>query len=77
MSVGGMIAVYFVVWWTVLFITLPFGVRSQIEDDSVIPGSEPGAPARPLLRKKMVITTVVSIPLVGLIWLWNVSGSPI
>ena len=77
MSVGGMIAVYFVVWWTVLFITLPFGVRSQIEDDSVIPGSEPGAPAQPLLRKKMLITTIVSIPLVGLIWLWNVYGSPI
>ena len=25
-------AIYFVLWWVVLFLTLPFGVRSQHED---------------------------------------------
>ena len=25
-------AIYFVFWWIVLFLTLPFGVRSQHED---------------------------------------------
>ena len=25
-------AIYFVIWWIVLFLTLPFGVRSQHED---------------------------------------------
>ena len=25
-------AIYFVMWWIVLFLTLPFGVRSQQED---------------------------------------------
>jgi len=25
-------AIYFVLWWVVLFVTLPFGVRSQHED---------------------------------------------
>ena len=25
-------AIYFVMWWIVLFLTLPFGVRSQHED---------------------------------------------
>ena len=25
-------AIYFVIWWIALFLTLPFGVRSQHED---------------------------------------------
>ena len=32
MAVGTAIAIYFVVWWVVLFAVLPFGMRAQ-EDD--------------------------------------------
>ena len=38
------LAIYFVVWWIVLFLTLPFGVRSQHEDGEGAPGTDPGAP---------------------------------
>ena len=31
-------------WWIVLFLTLPFGVRSQHEDGGGAPGTDPGAP---------------------------------
>ena len=37
-------AIYFVMWWIVLFVTLPFGVRSQHEDGEGVPGTDPGAP---------------------------------
>jgi predicted secreted protein len=41
-------AIYFVIWWITLFLTLPFGVRSQHEDGEgagqAIPGTDPGAP---------------------------------
>ncbi len=37
-------AIYFVLWWLVLFLTLPFGVRSQHEDGEGPPGTDPGAP---------------------------------
>ena len=37
-------AIYFVLWWLVLFLTLPFGVRSQHEDGEGAPGTDPGAP---------------------------------
>ena len=37
-------AIYFVIWWIVLFLTLPFGVRSQHEDGEGAPGTDPGAP---------------------------------
>ena len=37
-------AIYFVMWWVTLFLTLPFGVRSQHEDGEGAPGTDPGAP---------------------------------
>lgn len=53
-------ALYFIIWWTVLFAVLPFGVKSQVEHGEVVRGSEPGAPARPQLLRKALITTVVA-----------------
>jgi predicted secreted protein len=53
-------AIYFVMWWIVLFAILPWGVRSQHEHGDVVPGSDPGAPTVPKLRQKVVWTTVVT-----------------
>lgn len=58
-------AIYFTVWWTVLFAVLPFGVRQAEE---VAPGHEPGAPARPDLKRKFIWTSIVSAILVGAFW---------
>jgi predicted secreted protein len=54
------IAIFFLIWWIVLFAVLPWGVRSQAEGGEVSPGTDPGAPAIPNLRRKLVWTTVVS-----------------
>ena len=43
-SISTALAIYFVLWWVVLFVTLPFGVRSQHEDGEGAPGTDPGAP---------------------------------
>ena len=43
-SISTALAIYFVLWWIVLFLTLPFGVRSQHEDGGGAPGTDPGAP---------------------------------
>ncbi|MDO8533738.1 MAG: DUF1467 family protein [Xanthobacteraceae bacterium] len=60
MNIGLAIAIYFLIWWLVLFVVLPWGVRRQDEREEVVPGSDPGAPARPLLFKKAVATTLIS-----------------
>jgi predicted secreted protein len=60
MSLATAFAIYFIIWWVVLFAVLPWGVRSQHEDGTVIPGSDPGAPAIPRLRRKLVWTTIVA-----------------
>jgi predicted secreted protein len=53
-------AIYFVMWWIVLFLTLPFGVRSQHEDGEGAPGTDPGAPIASRMGRKLIWTTVIS-----------------
>ena len=68
MTVAGGLAVYFVIWWTVLFAVLPFGVRSQAETGEVTQGTEPGAPVLPGLLRKAAITSVIAAIVVGIVW---------
>jgi len=46
------VAVYFTMWWIVLFAILPLGVRSLHEEGDTPEGSDPGAPVAPMLLKK-------------------------
>ena len=59
-TISTMFAIYFVVWWIVLFLTLPFGVRSQHEDGGGTPGTDPGAPIASRMGRKLIWTTVIS-----------------
>ncbi len=56
------IVVYFIIWWTVLFAVLPWGVRMP---DKVETGHAESAPDRPLLLKKAIATTLIS----AVIWI--------
>ena len=47
-------AIYFIIWWTTLFAVLPFGVRNQIDEGQVTPGTEPGAVIGPLIDMKAI-----------------------
>ncbi|HEX5281541.1 MAG TPA: DUF1467 family protein [Micropepsaceae bacterium] len=60
MSLSLSIAVYFVIWWVALFAVLPFGVQSQRELNDIVPGTEPGAPARPRILMRVAANTVLS-----------------
>lgn len=69
MPISVAVAGFFILWWMVLFAVLPFGVRSQMEAGAVVPGSEPGAPSKPYLLRKLVATTLVTIlVMAGIIW---------
>lgn len=60
MSLITAVAIYFIVWWLVLFAVLPIGVRSQREDGEITLGTDHGAPVRPLLVRKAIITSAIS-----------------
>jgi len=59
-SISTAFAIYFVLWWIVLFVTLPFGVRSQHEDGESVPGTDPGAPIATQMGRKLIWTTAIS-----------------
>jgi predicted secreted protein len=59
------LAIYFVIWWIVLFLTLPFGVRSQHEDGESTDGTDPGAPVITRMGRKLLWTTIISAVLFG------------
>lgn len=60
MPVATAVAMFFLIWWVVLFAVLPWGVRGQQEDGAIVPGTDPGAPAVPMLGRKLMWTTVVT-----------------
>jgi predicted secreted protein len=68
MTITGGIALYFIIWWLTLFAILPIGVRSQEEAGEVVPGSEIGAPAKAQMGYKVLLTTLVSIPVFLAVW---------
>jgi predicted secreted protein len=53
-------AIYFVIWWITLFLTLPFGIRSQHEDGGGAAGTDPGAPVVTRMGLRLLWTTVLS-----------------
>lgn len=53
-------AIYFVIWWVALFVTLPFGIRSQHEDGGGVPGTDPGAPIVSRMGPRLLWTTLLS-----------------
>jgi len=65
MRIGTLLAIYFVVWWIVLFAVLPFGMRTQEEEGEVTLGTPASAPANPRLLQKAIWTTIISAIVVG------------
>ena len=68
MSITFAIAIYLVLWWTVLFAVLPIGVRTQDEDGNVVPGTPESAPAAPRFLRIIGLTTLISALLFGAGW---------
>jgi predicted secreted protein len=61
MPLGTGLAIFFLIWWVVLFAVLPWGVHSQHEGGEVAPGTDPGAPAVLHLGRKAIWTTLVTV----------------
>lgn len=69
------LVIYILFWMLTLFAVLPWGVRTSAEagEDSVA-GQADSAPADPMLRRKMIWTTIISAILFGLFYANYVSG---
>ena len=67
MRIGTILAIYFLIWWVVLFAVLPWGVRNQEESGEITPGTDPGAPAVHAVWKKLFWTTIVASVVFGIL----------
>jgi predicted secreted protein len=74
MRLGSAIAIYFVIWWTVLFAVLPFGVRNAHEaGEDVASGHDAGAPTATGLAWKAGVTTIVSAAIFAAVY-WAITS---
>ena len=64
------VAIYFTIWWTVLFAVLPIGVTSHAEAGiDKGDGGDPAAPVDPKIKKKFITTTWISAIVFVVLWL--------
>ncbi len=67
------LATYVIIWWLVMFMVLPWGVR-RIEPEDLGEGDDPGAPENPRMLMKVAVTTGISGVIFGLVYLVVISG---
>ena len=63
MSATSSFAIYIIIWWLVLFMVLPIGAGRKIEANDVAEGQDSGAPAKPMMLTKVLLTTAISMVL--------------
>ncbi|MDP6953662.1 MAG: DUF1467 family protein [Alphaproteobacteria bacterium] len=65
MSTAGVIVLFIITWWLVLFTTLPFGVQ---RDENPEPGNEPGAPVKARMITKALVTTAIATTITATVY---------
>jgi predicted secreted protein len=61
MGIAGSLLVLAIAWMIAFQAMLPFGVRSHLEENSVVPGTDPGAPTVPRLARKAIYAAVIAV----------------
>ena len=70
MTITSALVLFAVIWFMLLFMALPLRNRSQSDDGERVPGTPASAPVNPMIGKKMLWVTVITVVLWGLlVWL--------
>ena len=70
MNPVGALIIYILLWWVTLFAILPMVVSGRWESpDDGVNGADPGAPAKPDMKRKLITTSWVSF----LLWLFTLA----
>ncbi|MEM1306165.1 MAG: DUF1467 family protein [Pseudomonadota bacterium] len=68
MSLVFAIAIYFVVWWIVLFAVLPFFAQPQSEHGEIVPGTVESAPAAVRIWRIIAANTAAATVVFAVLW---------
>lgn len=75
MKLTSAFAIYLLIWSICGFLVLPFGVRTHEEAGAErVPGQADSAPHMPMMAKKLIATTLLSIAIFALFYLNFVNG---
>ena len=67
MTITAVLVLFSITWFMVLFLSLQINIKTQSEVGEVVAGTHASAPEGFDLRKRLWITTAVSIPLCAII----------
>lgn len=69
MAITSAIVLFAVIWFMLLLIALPLRLKTQGEDGEIVSGTPASAPVDPMIGKKMIWVTIVTIILwIPLVW---------
>ena len=63
MAITSALVLYAVIWFMVLFVTLPIRLETQGDTGDITPGTMAGSPTNPQLKKRIKIVTAVAFVL--------------
>ena len=61
MTIFGAVITFTLIWMIVLFTILPIGIKNQVETSNWVKGTDPGAPVESNIKKKLIVTTLISV----------------
>ncbi|WP_163269613.1 DUF1467 family protein [Chelativorans alearense] len=61
-------AVFFIVWWVMLFLSLPVGLRTQDDENNVVLGTTSSAPRGPHMLRAVVRATLLTAAVVAVFY---------
>ena len=75
MSTTGSLIVYISIWWIVFFSVLPIGIKSQnAKFTDKLYGNDRGAPKNPNIKKKFLITTLITSIIFAVIYYLSINN---
>ncbi|MCB1355783.1 MAG: DUF1467 family protein [Maritimibacter sp.] len=75
MSITGGAVLFVVIWFVTMFVTLPIALKTQGEAGEVVPGTHEGAPADFRLKRTLLIVTLTTLVLWGIVVWIILSGA--
>lgn len=61
MALTSAFVLFAVLWFVILLCVLPFRTPSQQEDGKIVPGTHASAPADAQIKRKFLITTLITL----------------
>lgn len=65
MSITGAFVLFATIWFLTLLVVLPIGIRTQQEAGKVVPGTPSSAPENPMMARKFLWVTLITLVLWG------------